>query len=45
MNKVGATHSAARVSGLGFFHHRGSQDTDIIGCSVHYIWIIHFSFV
>ena len=45
--EVGTTHSAAGMTGFGLFDHRGSENTDIVGCvihefRVHYIRYMYF---
>ena len=41
IDEIGTTHCTARVSGFGFFNHGRSQDTDVVGCVVHYLFTIH----
>ena len=41
IDEIGTTHCTARVTGFGFFNHGRSQDTDVVGCVVHYLFTIH----
>ena len=41
IDEIGTTHCTARMAGFGFFNHGRSQDTDVVGCVVHYLFTIH----
>ena len=43
IHEVCATHCASRMSGFCFLYHRCSQDSDIVGCLVHYFNVVHLA--
>ena len=41
VDEIGATHGAARMTGVGFFNHRSSKYADVVCCAVHKFTVIH----
>jgi hypothetical protein len=40
IDEICTTHSTAGVTRLCLFYHRGSQDTDVIGCALKFV-VLH----
>ena len=41
VDKVCASHSTTGVTRVSFLNHRGSQNTDVIGCTIHQLNVVH----
>ena len=41
VDEVSTTHGTTRVAGVSLLYHRGSQNTNVVGCMVHHLNVVH----